>query len=474
MLLRARSIVLGTGRPVLDDGAVLIADGTIRAVGAYRELRREDVRVEETDATLTPGFVDAHSHLRGIPLAAHGIPPRELEPWLCSLAAATALPAGEEALVAAVDALGAGITGVQGIVHGFGDPGTVLDDAHAVRDALGRAGIRGLVVLGFTDRAEHAPVPAVGAWSRVPVVASGTDAAEFAVVADRWLARAVHPESVRSGIGPVATQWASDAALATIARVGRTARIHTHLEESAAQRAWVRGEAASLDRLAAAGLLGPRLSAAHAVHVTDDELDRIAAAGTTLVHCPESNRLLDVGAAHVAEWAERGIGIALGVDSQNDNPVDMFAVMRSALETAERRGRSLAPGAAYTMATAGGGAALGHAGLGVLAAGAPADIVALDVPVPAGSSYETAAERLIAQGARRDVRDVWVAGRRVVTGRVPHRDATAERRRLRELLAADAPARAARVTALAPVVAAAEEGAALLVAAADADERRAG
>src|SRR5439155_10628297 len=50
---------------VIDGGAVLLADdGTIGAVGPYRELRRHGGRapIEEVAGVLFPGFVDAHTH----------------------------------------------------------------------------------------------------------------------------------------------------------------------------------------------------------------------------------------------------------------------------------------------------------------------------------------------------------------------------------------------------------------------------
>ena len=49
---------------VVRDGAVLVRDGRIAAVGPYAEVRREagGARVTEVDGVLFPGFVDAHTH----------------------------------------------------------------------------------------------------------------------------------------------------------------------------------------------------------------------------------------------------------------------------------------------------------------------------------------------------------------------------------------------------------------------------
>jgi imidazolonepropionase len=49
---------------VIPDGAVLVRDGTVAAVGPYRELKPElaGVPVVQVEGVLFPGFVDAHTH----------------------------------------------------------------------------------------------------------------------------------------------------------------------------------------------------------------------------------------------------------------------------------------------------------------------------------------------------------------------------------------------------------------------------
>jgi imidazolonepropionase len=49
---------------VIPDGAVLVGDGRVAAVGPYRQLKRGAGRVEvvDVDGVLFPGFVDAHTH----------------------------------------------------------------------------------------------------------------------------------------------------------------------------------------------------------------------------------------------------------------------------------------------------------------------------------------------------------------------------------------------------------------------------
>ena len=63
------------------------------------------------------------------------------------------------------------------------------------------------------------------------------------------------------------------------------------------------------------GLLDPRFTAVHAIHVTDQEIDHLASAGATACACPITERNLGDGIAPADRWTERGLAISLGSDS---------------------------------------------------------------------------------------------------------------------------------------------------------------
>ncbi|WP_159502083.1 amidohydrolase family protein [Microbacterium sp. 18062] len=450
LLIRADAVLTAHDGELVHDGGVLVEDGVVAAVADAASLAPRADETVDGGRLLMPGLIDAHSHLRGVALRHHGISPAPLETWICTLAAMTPLPPGDETLIATAELLETGVTAVQGMVHTFAEA-QGLAAACAEADAAARAaGIRALLVLGHSDHAERAPEPPTGEWALVPPVEHGTGLDGFARVAQRLLRS--HNDGtglVRWGIGPVAPQWASTPALERIGLLAGGHRLHTHLHESALQRGWIADDAEPVDRLAAAGLLGPALSAAHGVHLRTDELDRLRAAGAALVHCPASNRALRVGTARAALWLRRGLPVALGIDSQGDDAPDMFVVMRAALRSADEIGDPLQPGQVLAMATTGGGAALGDLRLGRIRPGAPADLVGLDLAPDATRDVQIA--RLVAHGSREAVRSVWVDGRRVVRrGRALVQTADA-RARLRTALAADAASRAERLHRLRPV-----------------------
>ncbi|WP_158861696.1 amidohydrolase family protein [Leifsonia sp. AG29] len=445
--IRARTLVPSATGEAIAGGGVIIADGTIGQVGRFIDLPTEGLPVIDVPGTLMPGMIDAHSHLRGMPLDAHGIPQRRLESWLCSLAAMTPLSPADEARLAAAELLETGVTTVQGMAHSFDDPDAyrsmLADTAHGLRES----GIRALVILGYSDRAERAPQPPRGAWSLIPEVSHRMDPAGFGALADAWL-QAEQGGVPDWGAGPVASQWVSPDALDRLARLPAVSRLHTHLNESVHQRTWIAGDEPPVARLDRAGLLDSRLSAAHAVHLTDEELTVIAQRGVVLVHCPSSNRALGVGTARVAEWLRRGIPSALGIDSQNTAHPDMFSVMRDAVDSAAGIGDPIDETAVFALATTGGAEAVGRRELGRLEPGAPADLVALALETdPAAAVTE-----IVRLGTADSVATVWVGGvRRVSSGR-SLLDTGEVRRRLQAHLDADAQRRAERLAVVAESV----------------------
>jgi cytosine/adenosine deaminase-related metal-dependent hydrolase len=173
-----------------------------------------------------------------------------------------------------------------------------------------------------------------------------------------------------------------------------------------------------LDRL---GLLTNRLSCAHTIWVSEDDIALMAARGAIAVHNPESNLKLGTGIAPVARMLRAGMTVALGTDgaSTNDN-LDMHEVMRltAMLQRPFEPDRSKWPTArnALAMATLSGGKAMRLDGLGTLAPGAPADFLLHDLTAVAWTPLNDPLWQLVfgATGATIDM--VVVDGRILVEG----------------------------------------------------------
>lgn len=72
--------------------------------------------------------------------------------------------------------------------------------------------------------------------------------------------------------------------------------------------------------LASLGVLDARPLLVHAVQVSDDEIEQIAAAGCAVAHCPRSNGRLACGRAPLERFLEAGVPIYLGADSRASSP----------------------------------------------------------------------------------------------------------------------------------------------------------
>jgi len=439
-LLRVGHALTAAGEGPIEDAGILIDGDSIASIGPFGEVRRAYPLVSDRDArglVAIPGLIDAHSHGRAIPLAEQGVREGPLELFLAQLTALTPLDPHDDAFVAGSDLVAAGVTAVQVFFHTIDqDAEAYRRSASAVAEGLAASGIEFELVLGFTDQDEFLPASVTDVPPGAETLARpqrGLDAGEFLALYDAF------DRSVT--LGPVAPQWCSDRAWAGIASRARAgARVHTHLLESRAQRG-----TGPVERLREYGVLGDRLSAAHAVWLSQDEIAECAAAGTVLVHCPGSNRKLAGATAPVGQWLDAGATAALGLDSHPcADPPDAFDELRLAREMA---GGRLGVQDAFALATVGGAAALGRPELGRLALGAAASLVLVSVP-DAGAD---ALEALLDGASRHDVVEVWVRGRLLVEdGRLRgRRDVEAARARLRKELAADAGPRRRRLAAIA-------------------------
>ncbi|MEW8395644.1 MAG: amidohydrolase family protein, partial [Candidatus Thiodiazotropha sp.] len=162
------------------------------------------------------------------------------------------------------------------------------------------------------------------------------------------------------------------------------------------------------------------LAAVHMTHLEEGEIERFAASGGQVVHCPESNLKLASGFCPVTELIEAGVNVALGTDgAASNNDLDMFSEMRSAALLAKgvAKDASALPAAkALSMATINGARALGlQQETGSLEPGKSADLVAVDLNrINTLPVYHPISQLVYAAG-REQVSHVWVAGRHLVS-----------------------------------------------------------
>ena len=196
--------------------------------------------------------------------------------------------------------------------------------------------------------------------------------------------------------------------------------------------------------LADEGLLGPRFTGVHAVHVTPQEVAQLGAARACVCACPTTERNLGDGVVPADALLKAGVSLALGTDSHAQ--IDLLEdareleyhlrltrlernVLAPAAEEDEGRSDSDAdPDAAaartsslaarlFECASISGALSVG-ADAGEFAEGKAADFFTVDLEDPsiAGASEEDLLPAIVFSLSRAAVRETAVGGRLVVEG----------------------------------------------------------
>ncbi|BCK70803.1 formimidoylglutamate deiminase [Streptomyces libani subsp. rufus] len=242
--------------------------------------------------------------------------------------------------------------------------------------------------------------------------------------ADRWAERAdalKERPHARIGAAIHSVRAVPAGQLGTVADWARArqAPLHVHLSEQTAENDACRdAHGVTPTRLLADhGALGPRTTAVHATHLTDEDIALLGGSHTGVCMCPTTERDLADGIGPAVRVQQQGSPLSLGSDSHA--VIDLLEEAR-AMELDERlrtrtRGHWTAA-ALLRAATADGHAALGWDDAGTIEAGSLADLttIALDSVRTAGPPPRLAAETAVFAASAADVRHTIVGGRQIV------------------------------------------------------------
>jgi 5-methylthioadenosine/S-adenosylhomocysteine deaminase len=165
--------------------------------------------------------------------------------------------------------------------------------------------------------------------------------------------------------------------------------LHIHIAETRGefediQRIYGNTPVVHLDNL---GLFERPVLGAHCVHLTDEDIEILAAKQVGVAHNPESNMKLASGIAPIQQMLDAGIRVALGTDgASSNNNLDMLEEMRSAsyLQKVHLMNPTAIPAyQAMQMATINGAIALGLGNeTGQLKPGYKADMIIMSFKQP--------------------------------------------------------------------------------------------
>jgi 5-methylthioadenosine/S-adenosylhomocysteine deaminase len=437
----AESVLIKGGTVVtLDaDERVLYADVLVRGgriVGVGEVSESADVTIDARGCAVLPGFVQTHVHLcqtifRG---SADDL---ELIDWLKRRV--WPLEAAHDARSVRASAR----LGIAEMIRGGTTCALTMETVRHTEEvlrAVEETGFRATVGKCMMDKGEGVPVG----------LREETEESirQSLALVEEWHGR--DGGRVRCCLAPRFAVSCTETLLRRVARLARErgVLVHTHASENRDEIELVERETGMRNvlYLDSVGVTGPHVVLAHCVHLSDAEIDLLAATGTHAAHCPSSNLKLGSGIAPVAEMLERGVSVSLGADGAPcNNRLDMFTEMRTAalLQKVRRGAETLPARRALRMATLDGARALGLDGeTGSLEAGKLADITVLDLERLHLTPRPDVVSTIVYAAEARDVRTVLIGGRFVLRDgaltTLDERQVLAEAREQHALLAARA------------------------------------
>lgn len=368
-------------RPV---GAIIIDKGRIADAGDYDDLRRKQrstpVRwVDHGDVAIFPGLIDCHTHLPQYSAVARG--ESELLPWLRQHIFPverefTGPKARDEAPQFFHELARNGTTTVMAYAAIYEDScevGFEAAKASGLRTILGKM----MMDIGSYGQLQPKKILSVSLleserlcrkWHRTEEGRlEYAFSPRFAVTCSEKMMRSAAELAARFE-AYVQTHLAENREeLEKVHHLYMTAGDYTHVYEKS-------------------GLLTPRTVLGHCIHLNSREIAAIAAAQSSVAHCPSSNLFLGSGLMKLDQLLKAGIAVGLGSDVAAGPELNMWQVMRAAIEVQKARTayepnlRPLRSSEAFYLATQGGARALGKATLiGTLDPGKEADLIVVDL-----------------------------------------------------------------------------------------------
>jgi guanine deaminase len=184
------------------------------------------------------------------------------------------------------------------------------------------------------------------------------------------------------------------------------------------------------------GLAGPKTVFGHGIYLSERERSAIAAAGAVIAHCPTANLFLSSGIMPLKEHLSAGVKIGLGTDVAAGPELNLWQVMRCAIESQKARSfydpsiEAPTPAQVLHLATQSAAEALGKGAIiGTLDPGKEADLTVMDLsallPYRGGAvkiedlTPEDALNLCVYRGGPHAVLETFVRGRSIYRSAEP-------------------------------------------------------
>jgi cytosine/adenosine deaminase-related metal-dependent hydrolase len=329
-------VIDGNTSEIIEDGAVFQRDGEIVEVGPYAELKSRhspDKEIGSPDYVVIPGLINAHHHVGLTPFQL-GALDAPLETWIIARWALMNVDPYLDTLYCATQMIESGITTVMHnhMMARLPQDQDMFESSSSIVRAYEESGMRVAFSLSHRDQ-NHLVYEDDGKFLATLPNQLAQNVREYLgarpiTFEDYFslcgeLYERMQSDRTRIFISPHNVHWCSDSLLRDIKDFATrySTGAHIHVNETVYQRMygtrhWNKSPLAHLYDI---GFLGPEVSCAHGVWMTESDMDILAETGTAICHNPSSNLRLKSGVAPVNTMLDKGVTVAIGIDEAGIN-----------------------------------------------------------------------------------------------------------------------------------------------------------
>jgi len=419
---------------VIPSGALFVEDDRIGDLGTYAEITRKYAAEEvigSSDYLIIPGFVNAHSHGKGITDFQRGAIDNTLETW--KFRRYPHIDRYYDTLWTTIRLLESGVTTTMHN-HDLVNPDEYHEEFSTTITAYKESGLRlafaptlinqNIFIYGDNEEfIRTSPRPVQKLCENILCQIERFGEKEY-FQALKELRGSFQSQRVQIMHGPLSPQWVTDEALQRIKQHAEEERMRIHIHTLQTQLQKLYGlkkyGKSLLEHLCGLAFLGENVTCGHCVWLSEKDIRLLSETGTSVTHHPSCNLRVRNGIAPVSALLEKGVVVGIGMDDKElGDDKDFIEEMRLVsklhrLSSHRLDSKHLLPADCFRMATQYGAEVIGFSSLvGTLKKGKQADIVLLDLrrmSEPFLYSEHNVIDLLVYRGRAIDVDTVLVGG----------------------------------------------------------------
>ncbi len=398
LIQHADLLTLDAQDRVLQDTAIAIKDGRIFALGEIPRDLAPDESIDAKNHVALPGFFNAHTHaamtlLRG---SAEDLP---LDRWFNEGIWRTESALQEEdvywgAALAACEMIRSGTVA-------FADHYFWMHQVARVVQESGMKALLAWCVFGSDFAPEMGPTT---------LELTEEFVAEFQNSAGGRIKTMLGPHSPY-----ISTERALERSAALAHKLGVGCHIHVSESQGQVNNSFKQFGKSPVAYLNALGIFDNPSIAAHAIYLSDDDIEILRAKNVSVAACPKTHLKLAMRTTRIVDLMRAGVHVALGTDgAASNNDLDMLEVARLAalLQKHDTGDATVLPSTdALKLATQHGARAMGFGNSGVLQVGADADLILFNLDKPHLVPRHNLAANIVHSARGGDVNYVIVNGK---------------------------------------------------------------